>query len=699
MSDIVLLLLGYPIAIIANFSTEFIKDYFQNQDETPLKALFIKSFYKSLDNNIKGVDSIGSKAIKTCKEVIKKDEERLFRLISRSIMDVDISLENIRDDSIKEKISEELIKEFNLIHLNLAKNVIYDCFSKYEVAFFASMSTKDGLVYIIKYLNKLNSKIATKNDIEALKQFIVSELQNIQVDNNIKNIADFINEETINPESELFSDSIVSNMLALKKTIEKLTKDQFQIIHYLKYKKRVVISGCAGSGKTLLAAEKAIRLDNAGVRTMILTHNPNLANHIKNLVASQTIEVFDFTNLINSLLNKKHIKINDWNEYIEPLDEELSQAFDIIIDKKISYEAIIVDEGQDFRELWWLLIEALSNNSANKILYIFHDDSQLLLPFPTKYPLEESPFLMSKNCRNAGVIFDIVRKFHFNAPLTSEFLKGKGILKMNVFSSNMFESAVEDAIIEVGKTSLLEHLSIITNEPSSDQSILNGMEIIYSDKTNWRTTVLSDLEKFRNKALKRIENLQSSSSISEIYNRFRIPLDADIDLYLQLPNINANRIPTEEDVKSVCDYAKILSPFFEGKRIQDGFFMKEGGELSIKVRSHTGKILTSNSSSKIEFYMSSQWADKLLKSEIIKITSLADLNNQNNKKTIKINTIDMFKGLESDAIILFINDMNKDIYRELYIGTSRAIGYLHILTNRSVYEKIIQLKDTKLTLN
>ena len=57
-------------------------------------------------------------------------------------------------------------------------------------------------------------------------------------------------------ESYEFSSHIQANMAVLKQTIQKLTDRQYEILNLLRYQKRVAIKGCAGSGKTLLAAEK-----------------------------------------------------------------------------------------------------------------------------------------------------------------------------------------------------------------------------------------------------------------------------------------------------------------------------------------------------------------------------------------------------------------------------------------------------------
>jgi hypothetical protein len=62
-----------------------------------------------------------------------------------------------------------------------------------------------------------------------------------------------------------FSSTLRSHFSLTDRTIETLTEEQCKIITFLRSHRKVAISGCAGSGKTLVAAEKAIRLDRAGL--------------------------------------------------------------------------------------------------------------------------------------------------------------------------------------------------------------------------------------------------------------------------------------------------------------------------------------------------------------------------------------------------------------------------------------------------
>jgi len=62
-------------------------------------------------------------------------------------------------------------------------------------------------------------------------------------------------------------------------------------------------------------------------------------------------------------------------------------------------DAVIVDEGQDFREEWWLALRYLLNDPDSGIFYVFFDDHQNLYS-SGGVPLEVAPVVLRKNCRN-----------------------------------------------------------------------------------------------------------------------------------------------------------------------------------------------------------------------------------------------------------------------------------------------------------
>jgi hypothetical protein len=74
------------------------------------------------------------------------------------------------------------------------------------------------------------------------------------------------------------SPSIRQRFAELNIVVERLTARQTEVIEELTDESRVLISGAAGSGKTLVAAQKALRTAKAGYSTLFVCHNPLLAD-------------------------------------------------------------------------------------------------------------------------------------------------------------------------------------------------------------------------------------------------------------------------------------------------------------------------------------------------------------------------------------------------------------------------------------
>jgi hypothetical protein len=290
-------------------------------------------------------------------------------------------------------------------------------------------------------------------------------------------------------DSDSFSDPIKKEFHRINKTIEKLTTEQFALIQTLKGEKRVLVSGCAGSGKTLIAAEKCIRLDRAGLKTLLLCHNPLLADYIRRLVKGTGVLVYDFYEWLDSYTTAGIIRCDAWSHHEEPTEQELVKAFEVITNSADKYDAIVVDEGQDFRDTWWLLVEAALENTSASTLYIFCDDNQALLPHRSNYPIKKSPHIFSRNCRNAGVILDKVRRLYPQAPETSVFLAGKGEFHLTEITRESVDDAVEMAVRQSLQYVCASELTVLTmeQEPVED-SVINKKKITVSSN-RWQSLI------------------------------------------------------------------------------------------------------------------------------------------------------------------------------------------------------------------
>lgn len=184
------------------------------------------------------------------------------------------------------------------------------------------------------------------------------------------------------------------------------TQEQFQMLDMLAGRPRAAIRGCAGSGKTMLAIEKARRLAEEGFETLLTCYNRYLADEIRqNTPNVPRLKVRGFHSLCKEYASRTgRDKHADWNDetpgfFDSVMPDALVEAVEAEGDA-LRFDAIVVDEGQDFKDTWWLALEMLLRDRENGVFYIFFDDNQLLYSRRQSLPVDELPYVMAINCRN-----------------------------------------------------------------------------------------------------------------------------------------------------------------------------------------------------------------------------------------------------------------------------------------------------------
>lgn len=435
-------------------------------------------------------------------------------------------------------------------------------------------------------------------------------------------------------EPRQFSQTIQKQISHAKDTIAALTKEQYQILNLLRYQKRVAIAGCAGSGKTLLAAEKAIRLDNAGFRTLILCHSAYLASYIKQLAVG--VQVWDFTSWIRHLNGLPNQTASGWTHYEEPTESELTSAFDKVLDSSEKFDAVIVDEGQDFRELWWTIVEAALESQEHGILYIFHDDNQALLPSRSKYPIVPAPFVLSKNCRNTGEVFELVKRLHPQSPETALPLQKQGIVKQITYGENSHIPKLNLVINQDLAILPSDQLVVLTMESDlQERSMLEGLEIEITQKWRWQDAVQHYLSNLGNQVL------------------------------------SDSTYPTEEDIKRVYETAKNAA-----HSVSDVKYVKwkVADDKLILLHPFGNRLHQIRG-----FFARPNWADGIPHPRKLRITSTPTSRTDD----IPLYTVSSFKGLEAEGVILFVpypfQGTKSELEANIYVGLSRARFLLHML--------------------
>jgi hypothetical protein len=198
--------------------------------------------------------------------------------------------------------------------------------------------------------------------------------------------------------------------------IIRLTQGQFHFLRFLRGQRRAAIAGCAGSGKTLLAIEKARQLAEEGLEKIMFTcYNHALAQYLGEVLGYQKqFDVFSFHQLCVYWANQAGQAMTYREEappdyFNETLPNVLMEAIDTLGSQ---YDAIIVDEGQDFRQEWWEVLPWMLHDPADGIFYVFFDDNQRVYRDRSPIPVAGEPYLLDENCRNTQRIFTAVERFY-----------------------------------------------------------------------------------------------------------------------------------------------------------------------------------------------------------------------------------------------------------------------------------------------
>ncbi|MBN1247673.1 MAG: NERD domain-containing protein [Anaerolineae bacterium] len=207
----------------------------------------------------------------------------------------------------------------------------------------------------------------------------------------------------------------------------RLTEQQFAMLDFLARQRRAAISGCAGSGKTTLAYEKARRLADQGFDVLLTCFNKALAEYLVAENPHRNLQIAHFHRFADEFVHKAGITTGPYtSEYFNDiLPEQMMEATDILGPQ---FDAIIVDEGQDFRDNWWIPLQCLLRQPDAGIFYVFFDDNQTIYRSKESVPLELAPFSLTRNCRNTQAIHEIVMQFYRSDQMpTSQGPKGRAV--------------------------------------------------------------------------------------------------------------------------------------------------------------------------------------------------------------------------------------------------------------------------------
>lgn len=190
-----------------------------------------------------------------------------------------------------------------------------------------------------------------------------------------------------------------------------LTEAQARALQGLRRTRRAVVYGAAGTGKTVLAAQRAKRLAQDGFTTLLTCFNQPLAEHLKVEVTDHAdVTVATFHQLCLSQARQAGLSLpenlsQEWWDYQAP--DVLIEAID---GSNLRFDAVVVDEGQDFSQDWINALLFTLTEPDRGPFYVFADTQQSIYHRDWAVPEEWAVFDLDINCRNSVPIAERVSR-------------------------------------------------------------------------------------------------------------------------------------------------------------------------------------------------------------------------------------------------------------------------------------------------
>lgn len=243
----------------------------------------------------------------------------------------------------------------------------------------------------------------TSDSIDHIEESI-SKIFDIQLPNNIQTNID-------TNETKLILNKVLAphfNLISIpemklnhrKQVFKKMLDEQIALLNYLEEQNSAIINGMAGTGKTVMALEKARRHSDKNEKVLFLCYNFYLKEYLK---ANYNYENVDFMTIDGLACKFTNSSKPDY----QALNEVLIEMYD---KKAFPYKHIIIDEGQDFGKydideeeiLDLLRANVIDKEELNGTFYLFYDKNQMVQS--TKVPdyilNADCKLTLYKNCRN-----------------------------------------------------------------------------------------------------------------------------------------------------------------------------------------------------------------------------------------------------------------------------------------------------------
>lgn len=217
--------------------------------------------------------------------------------------------------------------------------------------------------------------------------------------------------------------------------IDTLTPQQFHILDAIQALPRVAVGGAAGAGKTIVACEDAARSAQQGLRTLLACVSEPLAEALRERMKGSEVAVESFSALCRRVSGRPFTEAQGPQELHDAMLAAPAERFD----------AIVVDEAQDFRSHWWIALEAALRDVRLSRLHAYFDANQGVYGDLSGElaGFQMAPIALTRNLRNTRTIHAAASRFYEGLPVTPDGPEGGEIQWIE--DSNAIGAAIEEA--------------------------------------------------------------------------------------------------------------------------------------------------------------------------------------------------------------------------------------------------------------
>lgn len=210
-----------------------------------------------------------------------------------------------------------------------------------------------------------------------------------------------------------------------------LEPTQFIVLNAITDLLRVYVQGAAGTGKTVVAVQEAVTLAKSGRKTLLTCYNRPLAEFLKQKLRKvENLKVDTFHSICRQVAKHASISTADHKECNFLYDSVLPSALYDGMQLKpfLKWDAIIVDEGQDFQMEWWLSVDA--SLKTNGKLRVFLDSNQTIYKHACAglKDIEAVPVRLDRNLRNTRKIHEVISHHYKGMPIIAEGPVGENVV-------------------------------------------------------------------------------------------------------------------------------------------------------------------------------------------------------------------------------------------------------------------------------